>query len=476
MQASARVSPLAKWTLIVLSSLMVSFFIVAGIASAKYAHTALPNTVLLGKNIGGYNAEKATKYYSDNPPYVSGTIKFQINNDVINIKPEVIGISVNTESSIQKALNYGKTKGIVNFKGMLSLFGRKTVVYPEYNIDDATFQSGLKNQLGQYEIAPTNAEITIVDNVATITPDQSGKGINYAKAKATLSEYISKEEIPVIPIEIVTESATITAYSLETMKQYVTNSISGPVEFYNTNGKLVATADVATIFSWLDTSALQTSSIVVNQDLVTEWLGSNVVSKIEVAAKTKIVSEADQSVVIQAGSVGKAVNETALANTCIDLIKSNPTNRKITVSTTDVQPTVKTQATSTGTSGLYPGRYIEVDLSSQTLYRYEGTNLVGTHRVSTGKWSTPTPTGSYSINSKTLRAYSSTYDLYMPYWMAFIGSSYGIHELPEWANGTKEGQSHLGTPVSHGCIRLGVGDAATVYYWAEIGTPVVVHS
>ena len=87
----------------------------------------------------------------------------------------------------------------------------------------------------------------------------------------------------------------------------------------------------------------------------------------------------------------------------------------------------------------------------------------------------PTPVGTFSINSKNPRGYSSTYDLYMPYWMAFIGSKYGLHELPEWANGKKEGQDHLGKPVSHGCIRFGVGDAAAVYDWTEIGTPVVIH-
>lgn len=127
------------------------------------------------------------------------------------------------------------------------------------------------------------------------------------------------------------------------------------------------------------------------------------------------------------------------------------------------------------TPGAYEGKYIEVDLSSQTLYQFEGENMIGSHRVSTGKWSMPTPVGTYSINGKNPRAYSKTYNLYMPYWMSFIGSKYGLHELPEWANGTKEGESHLGTPVSHGCIRMGVGSAGAVYDWAEVGTIVYVH-
>ena len=258
------------------------------------------------------------------------------------------------------------------------------------------------------------------------------------------------------------------------MKQYLATSISGPVDFYN-NSRKVATADIATIVSWLDQSALKESNIIINQTALSDWLGKNVIAKVEVTAKPKVVSSTDANNIIDAGRVGKAVNDTAVANDLINIIKTNPVSRQLIVATTDIEPEVKTVTPNTGSAGMYPGRYIEVDLSAQMLYQYDGETLVGSHRVSTGKWSMPTPTGTFAINNKNLRAYSATYNLYMPYWMAFIGSSYGIHELPEWANGTKEGESHLGTPVSHGCIRLGVGSAAAVYNWAEVGTPVIIH-
>ena len=64
----------------------------------------------------------------------------------------------------------------------------------------------------------------------------------------------------------------------------------------------------------------------------------------------------------------------------------------------------------------------------------------------------------------------------MPNWMALVASGkFGIHELPEWPSGYKEGASHLGSPVSHGCVRLGVGPSKRVYDFAEVGTPVIVH-
>ncbi len=86
----------------------------------------------------------------------------------------------------------------------------------------------------------------------------------------------------------------------------------------------------------------------------------------------------------------------------------------------------------------------------------------------------PTPTGTRFIQSKHPMAWSAKYGLYMPFWQS-IGGGYGIHELPEWPSGYKEGEDHLGIPVSHGCVRLGVGPAQTVYNWTEIGTPVYIH-
>jgi len=122
------------------------------------------------------------------------------------------------------------------------------------------------------------------------------------------------------------------------------------------------------------------------------------------------------------------------------------------------------------------GKYIDLNLKSQVMTIFENGKLLDAYLVSSGKRGMPTPQGTFHIANKTPRAWSKKYGLYMPYWMALVSSGdFGIHELPEWPGGFKEGQSHLGTPVSHGCVRLGVGPAEIVYSWTEIGTPVVIH-
>jgi hypothetical protein len=118
---------------------------------------------------------------------------------------------------------------------------------------------------------------------------------------------------------------------------------------------------------------------------------------------------------------------------------------------------------------------IEVNLAKQELYYFLGDVRMGTYVVSTGKASTPTPRGTFTIGSKSKRAWSKAFGLWLPYWMGMAGERFGLHELPEWPGGRKEGASHLGRPVSHGCIRLGVGPAKALYDWAEVGTTVVIY-
>jgi lipoprotein-anchoring transpeptidase ErfK/SrfK len=122
------------------------------------------------------------------------------------------------------------------------------------------------------------------------------------------------------------------------------------------------------------------------------------------------------------------------------------------------------------------GKYVDINLTAQILSIFEDGKFLDAYMISSGKRGMETPKGQTSIFNKSPRAYSRDYGLFMPYWMALAGSgSFGIHELPEWPGGFKEGAAHLGIPVSHGCVRLGVGPAKRVYEWADIGTPVVIY-
>ena len=117
-------------------------------------------------------------------------------------------------------------------------------------------------------------------------------------------------------------------------------------------------------------------------------------------------------------------------------------------------------------------KYIEIDISEQKLTYYEKGFLQGSGIVSTGMPSMSTPLGEFPILNKIQKAWSP-YGLWMPYWLGL--GRFGIHELPIWPSGYREGEDHLGKMVSHGCIRMGIGPAEKLYDWADIGTLVIIH-
>lgn len=125
---------------------------------------------------------------------------------------------------------------------------------------------------------------------------------------------------------------------------------------------------------------------------------------------------------------------------------------------------------------IFEGKYIDINIDAQIMTLFENGVLLDSYLVSSGLRGMDTPKGSFQIHNKHPRPWSKQYSLFMPFWMAITpDGKYGIHELPEWPGGYKEGVNHLGIPVSHGCVRLGVGSANRVYEWAEIGIPVIIY-
>jgi len=114
-------------------------------------------------------------------------------------------------------------------------------------------------------------------------------------------------------------------------------------------------------------------------------------------------------------------------------------------------------------------RWIDVDLTQQRLYAYEGDTLANSFVVSTGTWQTPTVTGTYNVWIKLRSAPMSGPGYYLPnvpYIMYFYGS-YGIHGT-YWHN-------NFGTPMSHGCVNMSIPDSEWIYNFASVGTTVNVH-
>ncbi len=115
------------------------------------------------------------------------------------------------------------------------------------------------------------------------------------------------------------------------------------------------------------------------------------------------------------------------------------------------------------------GRWIDVSLSRQRLTAYQGQTPVFTTLVSSGLPGTPTVVGTFAIRTKLFSQAMSGPGYYLPNvpYVMYFYAGYAIHGT-YWHN-------NFGHPMSHGCVNVSTPDAAWLFGWASIGTPVVVH-
>jgi lipoprotein-anchoring transpeptidase ErfK/SrfK len=122
------------------------------------------------------------------------------------------------------------------------------------------------------------------------------------------------------------------------------------------------------------------------------------------------------------------------------------------------------------------GREIFVSLRHQRLWAYQDGKVVMTFLISSGEPSRPTRRGNFRVQSKMPEAWSNIWQLRMPYWMGIYYAGRienGIHAMPLLRNGTPV-RWPVGYPASYGCIVAKTKDAAALYRWAPLGTPVYI--
>ena len=123
--------------------------------------------------------------------------------------------------------------------------------------------------------------------------------------------------------------------------------------------------------------------------------------------------------------------------------------------------------------GQFGPKWVDVNISTQTMVAFEGQTPVYSSKVSTGLAKYPTVEGIYRVYAKyrtTKMEGGRGADYYylprVPYTMYFY-SGYALHGA-DWHN-------NFGQPMSHGCVNLPLEAAKWMFEWAPVGTMVVTH-
>jgi lipoprotein-anchoring transpeptidase ErfK/SrfK len=114
-------------------------------------------------------------------------------------------------------------------------------------------------------------------------------------------------------------------------------------------------------------------------------------------------------------------------------------------------------------AGPGPRSRIEIDVSRQVALLVRGARVARAVHVSTGAAGTPTPTGRFRVYRKERESWSVPFRVWLP-WASYFSGGVALHGYPDVP----------AYPASHGCVRIPLSEAPTVYAFARLGIPVDV--
>jgi lipoprotein-anchoring transpeptidase ErfK/SrfK len=243
---------------------------------------------------------------------------------------------------------------------------------------------------------------------------------------------------------------------------------------------------------WAGVAVLVLMVLLLGSWLVGNWLTDNGRS---VTAANQTAADQPPPAAMLAAGLDKPVGTAATAVPTITPSPTrNPIQAKAVAAAGDPLPTWTTTPTATATPTATPTpeptfvsdrayiqrplgvaaneRWIDINLTTQTLTAYEGDEPVFSTLISSGRHTHPTVTGQFRVwyrtRSQTMDGRRLGYNYYLenvPYVMYFY-RDYAIHGT-YWHN-------NFGTPMSHGCVNMKTEEAEWLFNWSQMGTLVNV--
>jgi lipoprotein-anchoring transpeptidase ErfK/SrfK len=444
-----------------------------------YAKRVYPGVWMSTQSLAGLTREQAI----DRLNLLNGTILKQkvtlhLKDKTYTPTLQELGYSVDAPAMAEAAFGVGRGTSFQELVSAILDYKTDRTIPLQYSIDQVKFDAYL-NDIGKDIVKePKNIGLTYANGAVVLVAPETGIALDTAELRNQIQRKITPNSIADItlsyhevPPVLANESQVATA------KQQLEKLLSRPLVLQAE--EVTESWDQAALYNMVYFEVKDNVLVLgINDDKI-QTAVSKFAKKVDTKAVAQEISAVNQSI-LKEGKDGRELNAPDALKRVKERLVAADTETPIVLGVTKVDKKTLTISPEFQV-GRYVGRYAEVDLSSQRMHLIEGDQYHRTFIISTGKWSTPTPIGEFTIKNHIGVAWSQRFGLYMPNWMALqtadtgFYDGYGIHGLPYWPNGTREGEGHLGTPVSHGCIRLGADDIKYMYEWAGDGTRVIIH-
>ena len=445
------------------ASLLVVILIGIGVGTIYFWGKTLPNVYLASMPVSHQTKAELTNLVTKR----ASASKITIADGKTAIKPGLkdLGVSVNIQETVDNLLNQHRE----NLWTRIALWQPRHVKF-SISLNRQELASYLNKKLKVTAKPPQNAKIAFSQSAGkfVIQPEKAGSVIDTDKLSQAIISTVENARTANLPISHKQASAKIIAANLQqplnSAQEYINTSItlSAPGASYQPT-----TAEKASWVSFTPSGASYKVSL--NQSKIKQYVAS-VSSNLSAATKSQDVIKGVNGaadIIVQAGQTGRTVTNQAQLTS--DLVQSLGQKQayagKIEVKTTPFK-TVNMTAEK---------KWIEVNLSTQSLTAYEKSTPVNSFLISSGVAGHETVTGVFHIYIKYAsqrmvggsKAGGDYYDLPNVQWVNYFYQDYALHGA-YWHH-------NWGHPMSHGCVNEPDDQAKWIYDWAPIGTTVVVH-
>ena len=373
-----------------------------------------------------------------------------------------VGVFVNEKASARVAKNV-----INSTQTSRLLWWRPINIELVTKTKDEVLQQFISAKATKTKTSPENAKLKIKGDKVKVIKEKIGDGYTVPNAESAIPSAIAMLDSS--PLKIVPSKLQPKIFSndIQSSKRKIEFLISRKVKFNIANHTVTASAkDIA---AWLDLNTVikaKTIDVTINSGKILEYI-DNIAAPYIQPPRSKLVFG---QTVLDYGADGiDVVNKDQTAS---DVAKKLPEGRDLTI---DLSVNF---AKADSVEATLQDKWIVADVTNKRMYAYEKSKLVRTFLISAGAPLTPTVLGTHHIyakfKSQDMRGANVDGSRYfqpdVPYVNYFYGD-YAIHGN-YWRPLSYFGNINS----SHGCIGITTADSEWIYYWAPIGTTVIVHS
>ena len=462
---------------------LVSLIMATGSFTAyAYSNRVMPRVLIAGEKIGGEGIAEASMQIQQRIASLrEAPILLNLDGKLTTVTLKELGITPSVTKTVQEKLKSHSSFDWLKFNYWKEFFSPVEGGLA-YSINKTTLRQKLEHKFNIRTIA-RNATLRAVDGRLQVIDGRDGRTLDVTQLNAGIDNLLRTGSALPIALDFVKVTPDVSVSDAKEAKAKIEKTLL-PIylKFEQQNFSITPQDQYGMLDFKVKGEKLRWSA---STSSISSYLYSNVAISLNISMRQRTILAAKNNKVTDKGSEGREVQLAALAEEVARTITehTDTKNSPIQIATRTI-PVTDYIITPGYIAGLWKGLYLDINLTQQRIYILDGKNLLASYLISSGKPGTPTPIGQFKIVNKASLAESSLFPgIWMQMWngLARLDSGlvegYGIHRIPCFnASCTlKEDASHLGTPVSHGCIRVQDDGADWIFAHASVGTKVNIH-